>query len=48
MSPHYDALSDSLANVLHKESFNVVPWTVNSVEVMERMISYNVDGIITE
>lgn len=32
----------------HKEGIQIVPWTVNEVSDMDRMMMFDLDGIITD
>jgi glycerophosphoryl diester phosphodiesterase len=32
----------------HENSVRVVPWTVNKITDMEKIIGYGVDGLITD
>ncbi|HET7361231.1 MAG TPA: glycerophosphodiester phosphodiesterase family protein, partial [Salinimicrobium sp.] len=47
-SPHYKLATDSLIEKAHKNGMKFVPWTVNSVTEMQRLIDMGVDGIITD
>ena len=47
-SPHYKSLTKDKVEEWHSESVKVIPWTVNSVSDMEEVISYGVDGLITD
>lgn len=48
ISPYFDLLNNDMVQYLKKDGFTVIPWTVNSSSDLKRMISYNVDGIITD
>ena len=48
ISPYFGLLTKESVNKYQKEGFMVIPWTVNSIEEMNQMIDFNVDGIITD
>lgn len=48
ISPDYSLLNKDNVLLLHKNGFDVLPWTVNDVSDVKRMIEYGVDGIITD
>jgi glycerophosphoryl diester phosphodiesterase len=47
-SPDVNGLSSEIVQKFHQKGIRVLPWTVNSLEEMERMVSWQVDGIITD
>lgn len=47
-SPHYEHLSAADVAWFHKQNIKVIPWTVNSLDTMRKMIAMHVDGIITD
>ncbi len=47
-SPYYKLLKKRDIRYLHKQNINVVPWTVNEVKAMKKLIRKGVDGIITD
>lgn len=47
-SPHYKNLKDLDVKFFHDRKIKVVPWTVNSVKEMKKLIDLGVDGIITD
>lgn len=47
-SPHYSLVTPALVEGCHKKAMKVVPWTVNTLDEMNRMISLHVDGVITD
>jgi glycerophosphoryl diester phosphodiesterase len=47
-SPDYELLSAADVAYFHKNNIKVIPWTVNSPEMMKKMIAMHVDGIITD
>ncbi len=44
----YNLLSAEIVKGLQAEGIKVIPWTVNEVEDMKRLIEWGVDGIITD
>lgn len=47
LSSHYPLITDAFMEQSKTEHRSVFTWTVNSVDVMQRMVSAGVDGIIT-
>jgi glycerophosphoryl diester phosphodiesterase len=47
-SPYYSTVTPELVKEAHAKKVAVLPWTVNETDDMEKMISYGVDGIITD
>ena len=47
-SPNYRLVSANLVKEAHDKAMQVIPWTVNEVEVMKSLIKMGVDGIITD
>ena len=47
-SPYYSVVTPELVKAAHEKKVAVLPWTVNETADMEKMISYGVDGIITD
>lgn len=47
-SPDWSMLKASDVAFFHQRKISVIPWTVNSVETMKKMIALGVDGIITD
>lgn len=47
-SPHYLMVTPDLVKEAHGRKIKVLPWTVNEPKDMERMISLQVDGIISD
>ena len=47
-SPFFGLLDEATVAALHEAGMKVIPWTVNSLEDMERLIAWGVDGIITD
>jgi len=48
IGPAFGLLDHHLVETCHAAGMRVVPWTVNEVADMERLISMGVDGIITD
>ena len=48
ISPYYLLLSSDSVKSYQQQGYQVIPWTVNDAAAMQRMISYKVDGIITD
>lgn len=48
ISPYFQLLNQEEVNMLQSDGFQVIPWTVNDVSDMRRMIDYGVDAIITD
>jgi len=47
-SPYYLLVSKSLVHKCHAKGVKLVPWTVNDVKSMRRLVRLGVDGIITD
>ena len=48
ISPYFKLLNKNKVKQLQAKNFKVIPWTLNTVEDMQLMINYKVDGIITD
>lgn len=48
ISPYFKLLDSTKVRNLKAENFRVIPWTVNKEEDMKQVISWQVDGIITD
>lgn len=48
ISPYFELLTKENVKTYKNEGFLVVPWTVNDLEDMKRMITYQVNSIITD
>jgi glycerophosphoryl diester phosphodiesterase len=48
ISPYHGLLNKEMVENLHAKDFKVIPWTVNTKLDMQNMITYKVDGIITD
>lgn len=47
-SPYFGDLTPELIKLAHEKHMQVIPWTVNEVADMNRMISWGVDGLISD
>jgi len=47
-SPYYRFVSKKLVDKAHAKGMKLIPWTVNEVKDMRKMINAGVDGIITD
>jgi len=48
MLPSYNLLNRIHANELKRNKFLIFPWVINDVSILEKMVSFKVDGIITD
>ena len=46
--PDYQLLNDKNTQEIQEKGFLVLPWTVNTIEDIQKIKSYNVDGIISD
>ena len=46
--PHYELLSKENVALLQENGFEVYPWTINSIADIQKIKSFNVDGIISD
>lgn len=47
-SCHYKLLSKEKVEFLHKQGMKVIPWTINEIDDLKKVIAMGVDGIITD
>lgn len=47
-SPYFKLLTKNSVSELHKMGMQIIPWTVNEKEDMKKMVSWGVNGIITD
>lgn len=47
-SPDFTLVDSALVASCHAKGIKIIPWTVNEIEDMQRIIALNVDGIITD
>lgn len=48
LSPEWGMVTEDLIKKAHAEGVKVVPWTVNTIEGINKLKALNVDGIITD
>ncbi len=48
ISPYFKLLNQDRVAHYQEQGFKIIPWTVNTLEDLEKLIAYNVDGIITD
>lgn len=48
VSPYFQLLDQKMVKNLQRQKFKVIPWTVNDIEDMQRMVDFGVDAIITD
>lgn len=47
-SPDYRHVTSELITYCHAKKIKVIPWTVNDIETLQRMIDLKVDGVISD
>ena len=47
-SPYFEVITRQMVDEIHGEGMRLVPWTVNEVSDMRRLLFLGVDGIITD
>jgi glycerophosphoryl diester phosphodiesterase len=47
-SPYYLTVTKKMVRGCHRSDMRIIPWTVNDVSAMRRLIGLGVDGIITD
>lgn len=47
-SPHYTIVTKEVVDQCHKKGMKVLPWTVNQLDEMKKLIEMGVDGIISD
>ena len=47
-SPAYELVNVTLINKCHEQQIKVIPWTVNNVLEIKKLIALGVDGIISD
>lgn len=47
-SPHFSLVDEGLVKYCRERSIKIVPWTVNETADLERMKTFDLDGIITD
>lgn len=48
ISPEYILINNELVQQMHDNGFKVLPWTINSTHILQKMIDMNVDGVISD
>ncbi len=48
ISPYFKLLTSEIINEYHAQNYLIIPWTVNEVQDLLKMLRWNVDGIITD
>ena len=48
ISPEYKLMNKNIVTKLHENGFEVLPWTINDINISKKNIEYGVDGIITD
>lgn len=48
ISPYFKLLSQEIIQDYQGKGFKIIPWTVNSIDEMQLLIDYKIDGIITD
>ena len=48
ISPYYKLLDEDNVSACQSQGYQLIPWTVNETADMKTMLSYKVDGIITD
>lgn len=47
-SPNFNLVTKELVTLCHKRNIQLIPWTVNSLEQMKKLIQLGVDGLISD
>jgi len=47
-SPYYKLVDKQLVKAVHARDMKIIPWTVNETADMKRLLTYGVDGLITD
>ena len=48
ISPEYILINKELVKQMHDNGLKVLPWTLNSTDILQKMIDMNVDGVIAD
>jgi glycerophosphoryl diester phosphodiesterase len=48
LSPHYFYVNEDFVYRCHQKGIRVLPWVANQAKLMERLLNYGVDGIISD
>lgn len=47
-SPHFSLVDEATVKYCRQKGLKIIPWTINEIADMERMKTFNLDGIITD
>ena len=47
-SPDYKLVNERMIRAAHARHLQVIPWTVNTADTMRELLSWGVDGLITD
>jgi glycerophosphoryl diester phosphodiesterase len=47
-SPDYELVNEELIRAAHARNIQVIPWTVNDADTMRKLLTWGVDGLITD
>jgi glycerophosphoryl diester phosphodiesterase len=47
-SPHFRKVNQSVVDEWHQLSVKVIPWTINDIAEMKKMVALGIDGLITD
>jgi glycerophosphoryl diester phosphodiesterase len=47
-SPVYTIVTQAVIDACHKNKMQIVPWTVNTKEEIQKLVDMNVDGLISD
>ena len=47
-SPHYLMVNKNLVQDCHQKNIKIIPWTINTLDEMNKLITMGVDGIISD
>lgn len=48
ISPDYKLLNKNIVEKIKKNNISIIAWTINNKEILNKMIFYNINGIITD
>lgn len=48
LSPHFSLVNEELVKLCREKGMKLVPWTVNEITDLEKMKTFDLDGIITD
>lgn len=47
-SPHFSLVDAAMVSICRKSGIKIIPWTINEISDLERMKSFDLDGVITD